>query len=75
MRTLVAAVFAALLSFSAEADVVFVAGASGGTGQHLIRQLLDAGHEVRGLTRDPNAARQRTGIDIEWVKGDVRDPS
>ena len=75
MRALFITIAAALLSFSAIADTVLVAGASGGTGQHLIRQLLDAGHVVRGLSRNPDAARERTGLDIEWVQGDVRDPA
>ncbi len=64
----------ALLSATAWADVVLVAGASGGTGRHLVEQLTADGHEVKGLTRDPDSAQARTGFDILWVAGDVRDP-
>lgn len=35
---------------------VFVAGATGAIGRPLVRQLLAAGHEVGGLTRDPAKA-------------------
>ena len=35
---------------------VFVAGGTGAIGRPLVRQLLDAGHEVSGLTRDPTKA-------------------
>jgi uncharacterized protein YbjT (DUF2867 family) len=58
----------------AMAETVLVAGASGGTGRLLVERLLADGLTVRGLTRDPDEARERTGLDIEWVAGDVRDP-
>lgn len=35
---------------------VFVAGATGAIGRPLVRQLLAAGHEVAGMTRDPAKA-------------------
>lgn len=35
---------------------VFVAGATGAIGRPLVRRLLDAGHEVAGMTRDPAKA-------------------
>jgi uncharacterized protein YbjT (DUF2867 family) len=35
---------------------VFVAGATGAIGRPLVRLLLDAGHEVAGMTRDPAKA-------------------
>ena len=38
---------------------VAVAGATGNVGQHVVRALLDGGHEVRALTRD-----HRKGEDI-----------
>jgi uncharacterized protein YbjT (DUF2867 family) len=35
---------------------VFVAGATGAIGRPLVRRLLEAGHEVAGMTRDPAKA-------------------
>jgi nucleoside-diphosphate-sugar epimerase len=37
---------------------VFVAGASGAIGRPLVRQLLDAGHEVTGMTRGEERAAE-----------------
>lgn len=36
---------------------VFIAGATGAIGRPLVRQLLEAGHEVVGMTRSPEKAR------------------
>jgi GDP-4-dehydro-6-deoxy-D-mannose reductase len=54
-----------------------VTGAAGFVGQWLVRALLDAGHEVTGLTPvDPTAAAALLSTDeqaaVEWVLGDVR---
>ena len=39
---------------------IFVAGATGAVGQSLVPLLIDAGHEVTGMTRsEPKAARLR----------------
>lgn len=53
--------------------LVLVAGASGDTGQQIVRSLLDEGYQVRPLTTNAFRARQRTGLDIDWVEVDVRD--
>ena len=39
---------------------IFVAGGAGAIGRHLVPQLLDAGHDVVGTTRDPRRA--------EWLR-------
>jgi nucleoside-diphosphate-sugar epimerase len=62
---------------------VFVAGASGVIGRPLVRQLVDAGHEVTGTTSKPeNTARIEAAggtpivcdaLDAEAVKAAVRD--
>ncbi len=52
---------------------ILVAGATGRTGRFVAQDLLDSGHAVRGLTRNPDRARERYGDDVEWVAGDVRD--
>ncbi|MDG2243004.1 MAG: SDR family oxidoreductase [Rhodospirillaceae bacterium] len=54
-------------------ELILVAGATGRTGRFVAQDLLDSGHAVRGLTRNPDRARDRYGDDVEWVEGDVRD--
>ncbi|MDX2223647.1 MAG: SDR family oxidoreductase [Rhodospirillaceae bacterium] len=55
--------------------VVLVAGATGETGAHVVRQLIEAGLNVRGLVRDPEKALNELGDRAQWVQGDVRDPA
>ena len=51
------------------------AGATGGTGRQLVRQALDAGHEVTAVVRDPRRlpGRERAGLRI--VVADITDPA
>lgn len=49
---------------------VLVTGASGFIGSHLVRALIDAGHEVRAMTRHPE---KYDGLG-QAVAGDVADP-
>lgn len=46
-------------------------GATGATGSRVMEQALAAGHRIRALTRREQPARE--GVD--WVMGDVLDPS
>ncbi len=52
-----------------------VTGATGLVGNNVVRLLLDRGHDVRILVRDPSLARPLSGLDVETVTGDVRDPA
>lgn len=50
-----------------------VFGATGGIGRELVRQALDAGHEVTAVVRDP-ARLAVTGDRLEIVRSDLSDP-
>ncbi len=51
---------------------VLITGASGFVGQAMARALRAAGHEVRGLTRDPTCA---LAPDVERMLGSIGDPT
>ena len=51
---------------------VLVTGATGHVGRHVVTQLVEAGHEVRALTRRRNAAFPP---EVAVVRGDLLDPS
>lgn len=57
------------------AKLVLVAGATGRTGRRVVSQLIDAGFDVRAFVRNEASAREKLGEAIEYVVGDVRDPS
>ncbi|GAA2733614.1 NAD(P)-dependent oxidoreductase [Streptomyces nogalater] len=50
-----------------------VFGATGGTGRELVRQALDAGHEVTAVVRDP-ARLPVSGDRLEVVRSGLDDP-
>lgn len=52
---------------------VFLTGATGFIGGHLLRALLEAGAEVRCLRRTESIRRNLDGQDVEVVMGDLRD--
>lgn len=55
-------------------ELVLVAGATGGTGQHVVTQLREQGYRVRALVRDAASAREKLGEDVPLIVGDVTDP-
>lgn len=54
-------------------DRVLVTGATGFTGSHLVRSLVEAGHRVRIITRAAVKAQERLPSGIEILEGDVSD--
>lgn len=52
----------------------FVTGASGFTGSHLVRRLLEQGHTVKALVR-PNSKNMTrlSGLDVELIEGEITD--
>lgn len=48
---------------------ILILGATGATGQHLVKQALSAGHAVTAIVRDP--AKVPTQPNLTIVKGDV----
>jgi nucleoside-diphosphate-sugar epimerase len=52
---------------------VLVTGATGFIGSHLVRRLLEEGHNVRTLARSGLAASSLEALGVEVVLGDLRD--
>lgn len=54
---------------------IFLTGATGYLGSDLVRELADAGHQVRGLTRNREKAARIASLGGEAVVGHVQDPA
>jgi uncharacterized protein YbjT (DUF2867 family) len=52
----------------------FVAGATGQTGQHIVKELIARNIPVRALVRDPETAKAILPSETELVVGDVLQP-
>lgn len=52
---------------------IFVTGATGFIGTELVKELIEAGHAVRGLTRSDAGAEQLQVVGAEVHRGDLQD--
>lgn len=54
---------------------VLLTGASGFTGSHLARKLVQVGARVRAIARSSSKLEELRDLPIEWVRGNVFEPS
>lgn len=54
---------------------ICVTGASGFVGRHIVKELLERGHAIRALVRDPDKANEALGRhdDLTLITGDILD--
>jgi uncharacterized protein YbjT (DUF2867 family) len=55
--------------------VISVIGGTGVTGSAVVAALKAKGADFKCISRDPSAAREKLGPDVELVAGDLADPS
>lgn len=52
---------------------IFVTGATGFIGTELVKELIETGHQVRGLTRSESGVEHLKAVGAEVHRGDLRD--
>lgn len=54
---------------------VLLTGGTGQLGAAIARALLDAGHDVTALARDPQRPGLLVGLPLRWAQGDITSPA
>ena len=66
-----------LVSFERTAPIgakrILVTGATGLLGNNVARRMIEAGADVRVLSRSASGCRSLAGLDVDCVVGDIRD--
>ncbi len=57
-----------------EGKTILLGGATGSNGRHVLKHLYDLGLNVRGMSRDIEAAKEDVGAQYQWVEADVTKP-
>ncbi len=57
----------------AKGSRVLVTGATGYTGQVLVKKLLDTGATIRAIARNSSDLTPLADLDVEWIRGEVYD--
>lgn len=57
-----------------QSPITLVTGATGFTGRHLCKRLVDEGYTVRAICRPHSERGDLMTLPIEWFRGDVFDP-
>ncbi|MBI2821382.1 MAG: NAD(P)H-binding protein, partial [Acidobacteria bacterium] len=65
--------YATVPSVQEPGPLVLVAGATGRTGQEVVKQLLARNYRVRGLVRNQPKAAEIFGSSVQYAVGDVRE--
>ncbi|MBW2328238.1 MAG: NAD(P)H-binding protein, partial [Deltaproteobacteria bacterium] len=58
-----------------EGSRVLVTGATGYTGQLLVKKLVNAGCRVRAIARATSDVSPLADLDIDWRRGEIFDPA
>jgi uncharacterized protein YbjT (DUF2867 family) len=58
-----------------EGKTILLGGATGSNGRHVLKHLHDLGLDVRGMSRDIEAANEEIGSQYQWVEADVTKPA
>ena len=56
-----------------ESSRILVTGATGYTGQVLVKKLVEGGHKVRAIARSSSDLSFASNMEVEWIRGEIYD--